>query len=241
MDNFTAIRPDSRLTPSQWETLLQSNAVSHWLSTDIETALGHGFRWDVITHAWPNTLKLRPGHLIRYVKLQFAHAPGMISRHRLQRKPRVSDPGMHHGTCVTHVPWCISGSLARGGGENIPGIPGACATLNFIYLARGHGWVTTSQLCMEIFTTACTGSCQNDKFWRSQWLKCHQKDIFQRYSNRQPSTLPIIQSAWHLNLRNGKVIRVIALVVTGNKGSHPDYLSVSMTFKLMAECGGAHP
>ena len=23
----------------------------------------------------------------------------------------VSDPGMHHGTCVTHVPWCMSGSL----------------------------------------------------------------------------------------------------------------------------------
>ena len=24
---------------------------------------------------------------------------------------RVSDPDMHHGTCVTHVPWCMSGSL----------------------------------------------------------------------------------------------------------------------------------
>ena len=28
------------------------------------------------------------------------------------------DPGMHHGTCVTHMPWCLSGSLTRGGGEN---------------------------------------------------------------------------------------------------------------------------
>ena len=35
-------------------------------------------------------------------------------RHRLQRKPLVSDTGMHHGTCVTHVPWCMSGSLIRG-------------------------------------------------------------------------------------------------------------------------------
>ena len=34
---------------------------------------------------------------------------------------------MHHGTCVTHVPWCMSGLLNRGGGENVPGIPGACA------------------------------------------------------------------------------------------------------------------
>ena len=47
-----------------------------------------------------------------------------FSRHRIQRKPLVSDPGMHHGTCVTHVPWCMSGSLTRGGGENVPGIPG---------------------------------------------------------------------------------------------------------------------
>ena len=44
-------------------------------------------------------------------------------RHRLQRKPLVSDPGMHHGTCVTHVPRCMSGSLTRDGGENVPGIP----------------------------------------------------------------------------------------------------------------------
>ena len=35
-------------------------------------------------------------------------------RHRIQRKPLVSDPGMHHGACVTHVPWCMSGSLTRG-------------------------------------------------------------------------------------------------------------------------------
>ena len=44
-------------------------------------------------------------------------------RHRLQWKALVSDPSMHHGTCVTHVPWCMSGSLNRGGGENVPGIP----------------------------------------------------------------------------------------------------------------------
>ena len=57
-------------------------------------------------------------------------------RHLLQRKPLVNDPGMHHGTCVTHVPWCMSGSLTRGGGENVPGISGACATRHFRYLIR---------------------------------------------------------------------------------------------------------
>ena len=63
---------------------------------------------------------------------------------RFQRKPRVSDPDMHHGTCVTHVSWCISGSLTRGGGENVPGIPGACATHNFTYLTRGPLSKTTT-------------------------------------------------------------------------------------------------
>ena len=61
--------------------------------------------------------------------------------HRFQRKPLVSDPGMHHGTCVKHVPWCMSGSLTNGGREKVPGIPGACATRNFAYLVRGP-WFT---------------------------------------------------------------------------------------------------
>ena len=60
-----------------------------------------------------------------------------FSRHRMQRKPLVSDPGMHRGTCVTHVPWCMSGSLTRGGEENFPGIPGVYATRNFANLVRG--------------------------------------------------------------------------------------------------------
>ena len=28
--------------------------------------------------------------------------------------PQVNDPDMHHGTCVTHVPWCMPGSLTIG-------------------------------------------------------------------------------------------------------------------------------
>ena len=80
--------------------------------------------------------------LTRYVKLWVAHTPGMpgtlcFPRHRLKRQPLVSDRGMHHGTCITHVPWCMSRSLTHGGGENVPGIPGACTTRNFTYLARG--------------------------------------------------------------------------------------------------------
>ena len=39
----------------------------------------------------------------------------LFSRHWLQRKLLVSNIGMHHGTCVTHMPWCMSGSPWRRG------------------------------------------------------------------------------------------------------------------------------
>ena len=32
----------------------------------------------------------------------------------LSPPPLNSDPDMHHGTCVTHVPWCMMGSLPSG-------------------------------------------------------------------------------------------------------------------------------
>ena len=54
----------------------------------------------------------RHGPLTRYVKLRVAHAPGMPGT--FFPPPRVSDPGMHHGTCVTRVPWCMPGSLTGG-------------------------------------------------------------------------------------------------------------------------------
>ena len=80
------------------------------------------------------------GPLTRYAKLRVAHAPGMprtFSPPSTSGEPLASDPGMHHGTCVTHVSWCMSGSLTRGGGENVPLVPGVCATRTFTYLIRG--------------------------------------------------------------------------------------------------------
>ena len=52
------------------------------------------------------------GPLTRYVKLRVAHAPGMSGT--FSPPPQVSDPDMRHGTCVTHVPWCMPGSLTSG-------------------------------------------------------------------------------------------------------------------------------
>ena len=52
------------------------------------------------------------GPLTRYTKVRVVHAPGMPGTFYLP--PRVSDPDMHHGTCVTLVPWCMPGSLTSG-------------------------------------------------------------------------------------------------------------------------------
>ena len=38
-ENWCVFRVDYRFAPSQWETLLQSNAVSHLLGTNLESAL----------------------------------------------------------------------------------------------------------------------------------------------------------------------------------------------------------
>ena len=52
------------------------------------------------------------GPLARYVKLRVAHAPGMTGT--FSPPPRISDSNMHRGTFVTHVPWCMPGSLTIG-------------------------------------------------------------------------------------------------------------------------------
>ena len=49
------------------------------------------------------------GPLARYIKLCAAHVPGMFSP-----PPLVNDPVMYHCMCVTHVPWCMPGSLTSG-------------------------------------------------------------------------------------------------------------------------------
>ena len=60
-------------------------------------------------------------------KIAGAHALGMPGT--FSPSPQVSDPDMHHGTCVTHVPWCMPGSLTssflwnRRRGKTFPAFP----------------------------------------------------------------------------------------------------------------------
>ena len=87
------------------------------------------------------------------------NAGNVFPRRRYKRKPLVSDPGMHHGTCVTHVPWCMSGSLTCGDGENVPGIPGACAPAILRIWQEAHGEWRPTHLAFCIMRALISQSC----------------------------------------------------------------------------------
>ena len=52
------------------------------------------------------------GPFTRYAILRVAHAPGMPGTFSLPL--RVSNPGMHDGTCMMHMPLCMPGLLTSG-------------------------------------------------------------------------------------------------------------------------------
>ena len=91
--------------------------------------MSYGVPWtatkpnNIITVCWRTTAWA--SYQIR--KIAGAHAPGMPGT--FSSSPQVSDPDMHHGTCVTHVPWCMPGSLTNGflwnrrRGETFPAFP----------------------------------------------------------------------------------------------------------------------
>ena len=113
-----------------------------------------------------------------------------FSRHLSQRKPVVSDLGMHRGTCVTHVPWCMSRPLTRGGGENVPGIPGACATRNFAYPVR------IALLAMSLFVIVWFASTPLSNVKISS---CKFHHILGESLNAKPYflRLPVQKCLWH--------------------------------------------
>ena len=63
-------------------------------------------------HIHPIVLCWCYGPLAKYAKLKVAHAPGMPGT--FSPPLRLSDPDMHHSTCMMYVPWCMQGSLSSG-------------------------------------------------------------------------------------------------------------------------------
>ena len=121
----------SRVSFSSWHTLIPFNAtmVCHPAEADMGNFVAQGPEeihnlankrvFSIFAH---NCLQAR--HWVRVdcaIMLYRIHVPIIVQyqcdgcclsskecrerfpRHRLQRKLLVSDPGMHHGTCVTHV------------------------------------------------------------------------------------------------------------------------------------------
>ena len=78
-----------------------------WIIWTINDLLGrqgiHVIKFQLTLTTWFYT----HGPLTRYVKLRVVHAPGIPGK--FSPSSRVSNTDMHHGTCVTHVPWCIAG------------------------------------------------------------------------------------------------------------------------------------
>ena len=64
------------------------------------------------------------------------NAGGVFPTRRLHRKPLVGDPDMHHGTCVTHVPWYMSESLTSWWRGKRSRHSRCMRTRNITYLAR---------------------------------------------------------------------------------------------------------
>ena len=77
-------RADSRLAPSQWETL-QSNAVSHWLGANLELALSYMFEW-VKNCYWREPLVdlLRPGEATLWRQTSWSTPGWVMTCHRHQ-------------------------------------------------------------------------------------------------------------------------------------------------------------
>ena len=117
----------------------------------------------------------------------------------LQRKPLVGNPGMHHGTCLTHVPWRMSGSLYLGGGENVPGITGACATRNFTYLTRSPWY------CYSLEDQEPTFFFNRQQIFKLMAMSCHKLN---GYPNTDPQNFHQAKRPIALSSRNG-VIRLV--------------------------------
>ena len=81
---------------------------------------------------------------------------GWRMRQECRERFPLTDIDMHHGTCVTHVPWCTSGSLTiwflgSWCRRKLSQHSRACATLNFPYLVRGP-WPIWKKRHMEFET-----------------------------------------------------------------------------------------
>ena len=94
---------------------------------------------------WSNLRLLDIWASCQISKIAGAHAPGMPGT--FSPPPWVSDSDMHHGTCVTHVPWCMPGSLTHGflrirrRGKSFPAFPAHAQPSILRIWQEAHSWL----------------------------------------------------------------------------------------------------
>ena len=131
--------------------------------------LESGFSTGLLPDTWNWGLRMRRGYRERF-------PPPPNSKETASQRSR-----MHHGTCVTHVPWCMSRSLTRGGGESVPDISGACATHHFTHLIRGP--LRSLSVLYSLFCVATVDFCLafKDTSDDSNWLTPCNNKVPQRH------------------------------------------------------------
>ena len=99
-------------------------AARYWITHEMTMHIDMFNSWFKTSQLWGRAVQVveslqrwegrgwHDGPLTRNVKLRVAHAPWMPGT--FSPPLRVSVPDMHHGTWVTHVPWCMPGSLTTG-------------------------------------------------------------------------------------------------------------------------------
>ena len=87
-------------------------ALSSWLLLIIRLGVILVLRDILIMHVYAVHINSMAWACCQIRQIAGADAPGIPGM--FSPPPRVSNPDMHHGTCVTHVPWCMPGSLTRG-------------------------------------------------------------------------------------------------------------------------------
>ena len=127
--------------------------------------------------------------------------------------PQVSDPVMHHGTCVTHVPWCMPGSLTSGflrnrrPGKTFPAFPAHAQPAILRIWQVAHVLMITS---LALVQCQCNNHV-NPTYLLSNMRNFNYSDVLMSAMAFQFTSLTIVYS----NVYAGRSKKTWSLRVTG--------------------------
>ena len=125
--------------------------------------------WAQITTRRKVPKHLKPWASYQIRKIACAHAPGMLSQ-----PPQVSDPDMHHGTCVTHMPWCMPGISSffwsQWRGKTFPAFPAHAQPAIYIsgkrHMASTLAAAVGGKVCLWVSNDKVKGTIKSlIRFW----------------------------------------------------------------------------